>query len=109
MSQSPNEVTATDAGTVDLSTSDRYEVLAAERRRVTLDILAERATPVDLENLATAVTEREADAERDDGETVEQVAISLHHNHLPKMADFGAIDYDPEATRVESCSFRPDT
>jgi hypothetical protein len=38
-----------------------------------------------------------------DEEFVERVKISLHHNHLPKMADLGVVEYDPDATRIDSC------
>jgi|AntRauMinimDraft_3_1070383.scaffolds.fasta_scaffold00635_5 hypothetical protein len=109
MSQSPNEVTWEFAGTADLSTSDRHKVLAAERRRVALDVLSDRSTPVDLEDLAVAIARRETDADVVDEEIVEQVAITLHHTHLPKMGELGVINYDPDSTVVESCPRRPDS
>jgi len=102
MSKSANDVARTYAGTAGLSTSDYHELLAANRRRVVLDVLADRTTPVDLEDLAAAIAAREADGDRTEKEAVEQVALCLHHNHLPKIAEFGVIDYDPEARRVES-------
>ena len=109
MSQSPNEVTREFAGTADLSTSDHHKVLAGERRRVALDVLSDRSTPVDLEDLAVAIARRETDADVVDEETVEQVAITLHHTHLPMMGELGVIDYDPDSTVVESCPGRPDS
>jgi hypothetical protein len=108
MSQSPGDVPRTVAGIADLPTSDRHKLLAAERRRTTLDVLTRQVGPVDLENLAAAVTARETAGAATDAEAVERVAISLHHAHLPMMSAFGVIDYDPEATRVESCPRRSD-
>lgn len=109
MNQSPNDVPEAYAGTGDLPTSDRHKVLASERRRVALDILAERTDPVDLENLASAIAAREADGIEADEETVKRVALTLHHQHLPLMAKFGVIEYDPEATLVEPYPRRPDS
>lgn len=33
-------------------------------------------------------------------ESVERVAVSLHHNHLPKLAEFGVVDYDSDEPLV---------
>lgn len=109
MSQSPSDVTREYAGIANLPPSDRHKVLAAERRRVALDILSERVAPVDLEGLATVIAAREAEGDVADEKTVEQVAITLHHTHLPMMADLGVIDYNPEATQVESCPRCPNS
>lgn len=99
-----NEVTGT---SVDLTESQRHRMLAVERRRTTLEVLEDLTAPVDLEDLAVAVAEREADGDRVDEGTVEQVRISLHHAHLPKLADLGIIAYDPVETRVEARPRRP--
>ena len=71
--------------------------------RAVLDVLADRTAPVDVEDLAVAVAERETD----EGGAVEEVMLTLHHTHLPMLTDFGVIDYDPEGTRVEVCRRRP--
>ncbi|WP_218012003.1 hypothetical protein [Natrinema sp. CBA1119] len=75
----------------------------AEPRRMALDILTNTTTPVDLKDLAAMIAARENDVEVADEETAERVAFFLHHSHLPKMADLGVIDYNPDASRVESC------
>jgi hypothetical protein len=85
-----------------LTESEYHELLAVERRRTALDILASANAPVTLEELAATVAERESGPDIPDEATIERVAITLHHNHLPKMADVGAIDYDPDTPRVES-------
>ncbi|WP_436927678.1 DUF7344 domain-containing protein [Halosimplex amylolyticum] len=85
-------------------TEDEYhELLSVERRRTTLDILAGSTAPVELEELATTVAARESDVRVPDEATTERVAINLHHNHLPKMANLGLIAYDPDSSRVELC------
>lgn len=88
--------------TAHLTESERHRLLASERRRATLDALDDLPTPVALEDLADVVAGRECDADAPRTETVERVAISLHHTHLPKLADLGVLAYDPDAKRVSS-------
>lgn len=85
---------------VELSESDRHLLLAVERRRVTLDIITSGTAPIYLDDLASAVAEREANETVATDETVERVAVSLHHNHLPKMEDFGVVDYDQQTRLI---------
>lgn len=72
-------------------------VLADRRRRRVVDALADLQPPVSVERLAAAVADREP------GETPaspDDVAVSLHHVHLPKLAAVDVVDYDPETTTV---------
>lgn len=79
-----------------------YDWLFAEPRcRMALDTLDEVTTPVELAVLAKAITVRESDSDAVDEAAIEEVAISLHHEHLPKMDRLGVIDYDAGANRVE--------
>ncbi len=89
-----------DAVTVELSDSDRYQILASQRRRIVLDIVADWQPPISLAELATAVVEREREADGSDKVTVDQVRISLHHNHLPKLSENGILDYDPQSHTI---------
>jgi len=102
MSHSPTDVTRTYAGTTALSTSERHRVLAADRRRIALDYLADRTGPVDVEELAASIAARESDENIAGDDTVQQVAVTLHHVHLPKLAEFGVVDYEPAEQVVES-------
>ncbi|WP_433631150.1 DUF7344 domain-containing protein [Halomicrococcus sp. NG-SE-24] len=86
-----------------LTDSEYFQLLSADRRRETLDVLAERTAPIELDALAAAVAAREKDVDTVTEEKVNQVSLTLHHVHLPKMADFGVVDYDSDACRVESC------
>ena len=103
MRQSTHRGTIADEIFDQLSDSEYYQVLSSDRRRTTVEVLAERTTPVDLEALAAAVAIRETDGDEVTEEVVTQVASTLHHIHLPKIADFGVVEYDANATRVEAC------
>lgn len=96
-----NRKTRTNGSLVDLSTSERHRLLAAERRRLVLQILTGEPLPFGLEGLAAEVAAREAAGDTVDAETVERVAITLHHTHLPVLADAGILTYDPESHRIE--------
>lgn len=82
------------------STLDRFiDVLVDARRRRALAILADRTSPIDLEVLArdvAGVTGADTAAE-----AVEQIALELHHHHLPKLEDVGLLEYDPGRRLVE--------
>jgi len=84
-----------------LSDSEYHQILSSDRRRTTLEVLAERTTPIDIEALAAAVATRETDADDVPDAVVTQVASTLHHIHLPKMARFGVVEYDANAARVD--------
>lgn len=91
-----------------ISETDRHRLLASEQRRMALEILKGRTAPVDLEDLAAGIAGREDGADAADEEAVEHVAVQLHHAHLPKMAELGIIDYDPDTNRIKSCPVRSD-
>lgn len=88
-----------------LSERDRYEVLASEQRRITLDVLTARSHAIHLDELATQVAAREGPT--DEG-AVERVRITLHHQHLPKLADLGLVAYDRETHSIEPNADRLD-
>ncbi|MFC7079662.1 DUF7344 domain-containing protein [Halorussus caseinilyticus] len=102
MSQAPNNSTGEETtnappedrrGSCVRSLDEIFETLAAERRRNALYVLYRRAEGITLSELAEEIAGAEdADAER--------VATSLHHVHLPKLADVGVADYDPAAETV---------
>ena len=98
MSETPTEWIENGAGSIELPTGDRHRLLASARRRLALEILAERTTPLDLEELAAKIAAREDGA---DEATPERVAVSLHHVHLPMMAALGVVEYDPGTHRID--------
>ena len=74
---------------------DTYDVLADERRRAALSVLSDRDGPLELSALARAVAVRtEDDATGPAPDAVDRMRVSLHHQHLPKLADAELIAYD---------------
>lgn len=77
-----------------------FSSLTARRRRVILDYLLEaeggRAT---FDELVDHVVEANARSPSPDREAV---ATSLHHTHLPKLADGGLVHYDSERGSIET-------
>jgi len=81
-------------GGVDLTPEQRHRVLQSGRRRIALGVIADRTGPLDLEVLAAEV----AAAENAGG--TDRVALSLHHDHLPRLAAHGVLSYDAAARRI---------
>lgn len=73
--------------------SELLSGLARRRRREVLYYLVEHE-PVDLESVAGQIARRERGADP------EAVRIDLVHNHLPKLADRGLIEYDPRSGAI---------
>lgn len=105
MSQVPNDSTGEqfadttvggDLGSRSLDTI--FDVLGARRRRTVLYVLSRRSGPVALADLVDELVALE-EAYR------ERVAVSLHHEHLPKLADAALVDYDRTAQTVELRDF----
>jgi hypothetical protein len=70
------------------------ELLGSEERRRTLRVVAKHREMT----LAELVQELHLGV---GGQHPERLKIRLHHVHLPKLADYGVIEYDPE-TKVIS-------
>ncbi|AGB37800.1 DUF7344 domain-containing protein [Natronococcus occultus] len=78
-----------------------WRLLADPHRRYLLERL-HPGEPVTLSSLAAEI------AARDRGEPVEavdpprrrRVEIALAHNHLPRLADWGVVAYDPSTNQV---------
>ncbi|WP_254279838.1 DUF7344 domain-containing protein [Haloarcula marina] len=79
-----------------LTESERHRVLTSERRRTTIDILHEMDCPIDLQELSRQVAVRETG----DSDS-EQVALTLHHLHLPLLDDLDLLEYEPKSTTVD--------
>ncbi|WP_331236472.1 DUF7344 domain-containing protein [Natronorarus salvus] len=85
---------------VELAPDERYSLLASARRRLALDLLAETTATLDLEEFAAGIVAREGTIPAD-SDAIERVAISLHHVHLPALADADVLEYDPERRLIE--------
>lgn len=77
------------------------KLLEHPHRRAALAHLAGRRAPVGLHALARQLLES-VGTSRGEGSVVdvESVAIALHHNHLPRLADSGLVEYDVERRTV---------
>lgn len=82
--------------TYDRSPTDLFDALSDTRRQHVLEYLSDFGV-VTLEELATHVTSREKMPSEDQ----QNVAISLVHNHLPKLEETGIIAYEPDQKTVE--------
>lgn len=113
MTHPHNHIAVEYSDSADISEADFHQLLSVKRRRLAIDILADRSEPISLEALARAVTKQEGvDATSQEEKVsatsekaIEQAMITLHHHHLPKMDDIGVIEYDPDERRVASESF----
>lgn len=100
MSHTTLDNVAAQVRSTDLTEEERCELLADERRRLTMSVLSGRSGALQLDELATAVAEREVTANRVTEDVVERVTVALHHVHLPKLSESGVVDYEPECQRV---------
>lgn len=98
MSQSTRSEPARYRGIEHLTDSEYHELLASDRRRAVLDVMATSSAPIGIEELASAVAARERDVEVADEEYITRVKLHLHHVQLPKMAEFGVLEYDRAIT-----------
>jgi len=76
--------------------------LAHERRRTVLRSLREYGMPMALADLSDEVAANENDEPVPElpGEEVTRVATTLHHVHLPKLAEAGFLAYDLQTNVV---------
>jgi hypothetical protein len=77
--------------------------LSEERCEIAFDVLIDSEAPIDLSELARSVSERQRDAGSSGRQHARRVAVSLHHNHLPRLSELDLIDYDHGSTRIEDC------
>ena len=85
---------------VELTKSEQHRLLADERRQVVLESLPGRGSELALDELAASVLERERGEPSDEPATRNEVAVSLHHVHLPVLDDLGVLEYDADSHRV---------
>lgn len=69
------------------------------RREILQQLLAEGGGEMAVDCLVDRICRNRASL---DGSTLirEQLAVELHHIHLPKLAEHGVIDYEPDAGTV---------
>lgn len=99
MPQTISEFTTEYPSIAGLTESERHRLLSKERRRLALDVLADKSHSVELAELVDEIAGREYGSDVDE-ETRQRIRISLHHVHLPQMAELGVISYDGESTTI---------
>lgn len=84
--------------------------LADERRLLLVETLRSTETPVEKEELARRIATHEAGQSPSgvDDAAVRDVHIALHHNHLPRLADLGIIDYAEKTGTIEELHIHED-
>ncbi|WP_276300533.1 DUF7344 domain-containing protein [Halorussus lipolyticus] len=92
-----------------LSATTMFDLLKDRRRRYLLYALDQDPDPVvTLDELTRKVLDWEGRMNAGVGEvTAEletQIRVSLHHNHLPKMASIGLLEYDAQSKTVRKRS-----
>ncbi|GAA5053759.1 hypothetical protein ACFFQF_28715 [Haladaptatus pallidirubidus] len=80
-----------DRGTTTEQITLLYKMLADHRRRALLRCLRNTETPLAVSTLVTKLTQSD---DREPSNRTTDTAITLHHIHLPKLADTGIIEYD---------------
>jgi hypothetical protein len=82
-----------------------YRCLANERRRFVLSyLLAVQDRPVSVDELVEAVTDADSRPTSPDTDGVE---VTLHHAHLPILAEAGLVNYDRSrgvVTKTSRCA-----
>lgn len=102
MALSSSENTSESSEAITITESQRHRLLSSERRRTLLDVLAGQSTPIDVDTLASAIAEEERDRGTQDPSSMDQIAVVLHHNHLPKLEEVDVVDYDRTSNQVVS-------
>jgi DNA-binding transcriptional ArsR family regulator len=75
---------------------DVVSLVAHPLRRHVLAALVDESVPLSLDALAAATARRTDEFDGD----AERMRLVLHHQHLPKLAESGVVEYDPERTVV---------
>ena len=69
-------------------------VAVRHRRRIISDLRSEISGTTTFEELVDRLYRSDADSGNDSLRDREQVAIRLHHTHLPKLANSGVVEFD---------------
>lgn len=92
----------TSKATEELTQDDIFEILSNSRRRYLIHTLHQHNGAVELSDLATytAAWEHGVDIDQIESDQRRRVYISLYQTHLPKLVEYGVVDYDEDANTV---------
>lgn len=86
----------------DMNSDALFDVMASTRRRFVISHLQTRSRPAAVADVATVLTNWESDVANEHIPKEEVISryISLHHVHIPKMAEVGIIEWNHERNTV---------
>ena len=84
----------------DLDVDGTLAVLSSQRRRIVIEYLLERQDAIPVGELVDVVTTAESNGHSHSELHRDDVRMSLHHLHLPKLSRTGMIDHDTDRGRV---------
>lgn len=87
-----------------MDTETTFDILSSPVRRNVIAILHDSG-PITRTELAARLADAMDDAagaEAARGASPRQLRISLHHNHLPRLADAGVVEYDDDGVTATS-------
>ena len=87
---------------VTIPESDVYHLLSNERRRQALSVLWEFDDELTLRALSERIASIESETTPAPRPLRESVYNALHQTHLPKLASYGLVEYDPDRKLVRS-------
>lgn len=79
-----------------------FTVLSDERRRLILEYLLEGPSPATVSELVDHLVTAELNGHEHPDDLRDRIAVSLHHVHLPKLADSNLVDFDPEREEIDA-------
>lgn len=99
---SPKAGVAEHGNSDDRSLDVVFDLLADQRRRYTLACLEDHSRTIALADLAeeVAVRENEEPIAEIPKEEIMTIRTSLYHNHVPRLADAGVVEYDSDCDSV---------
>lgn len=85
-----------------LSPDDAFEILSNGRRRAVIHYLHEQDGEAHLSDIADHIASWEYGVDRDEINSNQRrrVYISLYQTHLPKLAEYGVVEYDDDEKTV---------
>ena len=98
------EVSVAERGDSDGQSSDvGFGLLAKQRRRTALSCLTDHSRAIALADLAEDVAARENEEPITEipKEEILRIRTSLYHNHVPRLVDAGAVEYDRDRNSVQ--------
>lgn len=76
-----------------LTADELFHILADDRRRATISLLATVEGSVELASLAERILDERGDGQSAEEEQALRVYMSLYHSHIPKMEEAGLVSY----------------